>query len=255
MNQNKMNDNKISIYIKEMEPLFAEWKSVEPTEVKGEKTDKTTTIDHKNKVFIKDGVVCPKQWFSQEIRPLFLLKEAYGGNKDWNLIDFFSSKKRMSKMWSRVAHWTYGLMNTTANRVEPYSDYSSSTYAENKDLKQIAVINVKKSSGEKTSDWELINAYAEFDKDRLMEQIELCDPTIIVCGYTGTPLEIIVNKSQPGFRKKRNENLFYHINIKGHDVLVLDYWHPANQYPDLMNYYTLMGIYQQALLDMGKRND
>ena len=48
-------------------------------------------------------------------------------------------------------------------------------------------------------------------------------------------------------RQERNENLFYHVSLNGHDVLVLDYWHPANQYPDIMNYYGLMGIYQQAL--------
>lgn len=250
-----MNENKISTYLKDMEQLFVEWKTVESAEIKDSKSGKTSIIDHKNKVFIKDGVVCPEQWFSQEIRPLFLLKEAYGGKEDWNLIDFLSSNERMSKMWNRVAHWTYGLMKTTANRVESYFDYSGSTYAENNELKQIAVINVKKSDGKKGSDWEQINAYAEFDKDRLMKQIELCDPTIIVCGYTGTPLEIIFNKSQPSFREKRNENLFYHLDIKGHNVLVLDYWHPANQYPDLMNYYTLMGIYQQALLDKEKVND
>ena len=249
-----MNENKISTYLKDMEQLFAEWKTVEPAEIKESKSGKTSIIDHKNKVFIKDGVVCPEQWFSQEIRPLFLLKEAYGDDKDWSLIDFLSSNERMSKMWNRVAHWTYGLMKTDANRIEPYFDYSGSTYAENNELKQIAVINVKKSSGEKTSDWEQINAYAEFDKDRLLKQIELCDPTIIVCGYTGTPLEIIVKDFQPNLREKKNENLFYHLDINGHNVLVLDYWHPANQYPDLMNYYTLMGIYQQALLNMGERN-
>lgn len=250
-----MNENKISTYLKDMEQLFAEWKSVEPAEIKESKFDKTSIIDHKNKVFIKDGVVCPEQWFSQEIRPLFLLKEAYGGKEDWDLIDFLSSKERMSKMWNRVAHWTYGLMKTDTNHIEPFSKLSGSTYAENDELKQIAVINVKKSDGKKGSDWEQINAYAEFDKDRLMKQIELCDPTIIVCGYTGTPLEIVTKCTRQNYRQEWNDSRYYHFEINGHDAIILDYWHPANMYPDIMNYYGLMGIYQQALLNMGERND
>ena len=183
---------------------------------------------------------------------MFLLKEAYGGDKDWDLIDYLQSDIRMSKMWNRVAHWTYGLMKTDANHIEPYFDYSGTTFAENNELSQIAAINVKKSAGMNGSDWDEINAYADFDHERLMKQITQCDPTIIVCGYTATPLEIITKDTHANFREKRNENLYYHIEINGHDVLVLDYWHPANQYPDIMNYYTLMGIYRQALLNRGE---
>lgn len=50
------------------------------------------TVQHKREVellidhtqnFICDGVVCPEKWFSQSIRPLYLLKEAYGeGSRD-----------------------------------------------------------------------------------------------------------------------------------------------------------------------------
>ena len=106
-------------------------------------------------------------------------------------------------------------------------------------------IDVKKSGGEKASDMDEIRAYAAFDKNNLRKQLELCNPTIIICGYTGSALEIIIEKE---FRNPRNNHLFYPITLNGHDVLVLDYWHPANQYPDIMNYYGLMGIYQQALL-------
>ena len=95
-----------------------------------------------------------------------------------------------------------------------------------------------------------IRAYAQFDREELLRELELCDPTVIVCGYTASVMDIIFKTS---VRKDRNENLFYHIQLNGHDVLVLDYWHPANQYPDVMNYYGLMSIYQQALLAEKRR--
>ena len=76
------------------------------------------------------------------------------------------------------------------------------------------------------------------------QELALRDPTILVCGYTASTLDTLFDRP---VRHDRNENLFYHVPLNGHDVLVLDYWHPANQFPDIMNYYGLMGIYQQAL--------
>ena len=37
------------------------------------------------------------------------------------------------------------------------------------------------------------------------------------------------------------------MEINNHSVIVIDYYHPANQFPDLLNYYGLMNIYQLAL--------
>ena len=51
-------------------------------------------------------------------------------------------------------------------------------------LSRIAVVNIKKSSGAKSSDMKDIMSYAEWDKDFLKEQIELIKPTVIVCGGT-----------------------------------------------------------------------
>ena len=84
-----------------------------------------------------------------------------------------------------------------------------------------------------------------FDKTRLKRQLELCDPTVIICGYTSSILESIMDCKN----KHDSSNLSYHISSNGHDVLVINYWHPANRYPDLMNYYGLMGIYHTALND------
>lgn len=234
----------VESYIEQSNHLFKEWKG---KTISGdiELSKDHLVIDHRNSVFIKDGVVCPKKWFSNNIRPLYLLKEAYGGDKDWDLIkEWLLSDNQMTKMWNRVAQWTVGLMSTTSTTINPYSKYKSGTFVENEILSNIAVINIKKSKGTKNSNWEEIEKYAEYDRIELLQEIEICDPTIIVCGYTSKPLEIILGNN---FRKEWNQNCFYHVALNNHDVLVIDYWHPANQYPDIMNYYTLMNIYQLAL--------
>ncbi len=89
-----------------------------------------------------------------------------------------------------------------------------------------------------------IRAYAVFDRRRLKKELELCDPTVIICGYTISALDIIMEEN---VRTERNDNLYYHITLNGHDVIVIDYWHPANQYPDVMNYYGLLGSYHAAV--------
>lgn len=34
----------------------------------------------------------------------------------------------------------------------------------------------------------------------------------------------------------------YQKEINGHRVILIEYWHPANRFPSMMNYYTLMVI-------------
>lgn len=36
--------------------------------------------------------------------------------------------------------------------------------------------------------------------------------------------------------------------FNNHDVMIIDYWHPLNFFPGIMNYYGLMHAYQQAII-------
>ena len=68
-------------YLEERPKLLAEWKEKGNVYADGEN-------DHAD-VFISDGIADPDKWFEQEIRPLFILKEAYGGEEDWDEIEWF----------------------------------------------------------------------------------------------------------------------------------------------------------------------
>lgn len=225
-------------YQLEIEKLFVQWKQ-----------KKDGHINHRDGIFIRDGVVCPDKWFSQTIRPMFLLKEAYAGEADWDLCKehLLSTDKKMSHMWMRVCQWTEGIFNTTKERIFAYHLGMPDMHYGNEWLKRIAVVNVKKSGGEKESEMKEINEYAEFDCAELRREIELCDPTVIICGYTISSLNVIFEKDIKDYRKP-DDNWIYFMEINNHKVIVIDYYHPANQYPDLMNYYGLMNIYQMALL-------
>ena len=136
-------------YIEENNALFAEWKKLTGfvPECK-EYGIAATEINHANTVFIRDGVVCPELWFAQRTRPLFLLKEAYNGDGDWDLAsDHLLTSNSASRMWRRVSHWTYALLNTTAEELVPYDPGLDVSKYGNDYLRRIAVVNVKKSGG------------------------------------------------------------------------------------------------------------
>lgn len=233
------NVDKITEYNQLRKDLFARWKAKLP---KGQ-------INHRDAIFVSDGIVNPLYWFNQDVRPLFLLKEAYGGHSDWDLIqDHLLTNEPIGDhlTWRRVTQWACGLLNTTADSIYSFEKLERTPSFGNKYLQQVAAVNVKKSDGRKTSRKRNLMAYAEYDKEELLEQLKLIDPTLIVCGYTMDYLNVVL--PQP-IKKHAGQspNLYYKTQLNGHEVLVIDYWHPSNKYPDLMNYYTLMAIYQQAL--------
>ena len=237
-------------YVEGNNAMFADWKKL-TGRVPGKTGYDTAAIeiDHANTVFIRDGVVCPELWFAQRTRPLFLLKEAYNGDGDWDLAsDHLLTSNSASRMWRRVSHWTYALLNTTAEELVPYDPGLDVSKFGNEYLRRIAVVNVKKSGGKNNSNMDEIRSYAWFDAERLWKQLSLCDPTVIVCGYTGSALDIIAERmTGTKVRETYNENLYYTMELNGHKVLVLDYWHPANQFPEQMNYYGLAAVYQLGL--------
>ena len=109
-------------------------------------------------------------------------------------------------------------------------------------------MNVKKSDGKNNSNMDEVRSYAWFDAERLWKQLSLCDPTVIVCGYTASALDIISERmTGKKVRETDNNSLYYTMELNGHKVLVLDYWHPANHFPKEMNYFGLAAVYQLGL--------
>ena len=52
-------------YISDIELLFQEWKNKAPSD----------DINHSKNVFIRDGIVCPEQWFPKKCAPCFCSKK------------------------------------------------------------------------------------------------------------------------------------------------------------------------------------
>lgn len=202
--------------------------------------------------FISDGAVNAKIYEASSPKICFFLKEAYSrsDNDSWSLTKWLADGA-MTRMWGAVAEWSYGLMHTTKTYIPAKPNLSTSE--KTKLLHSVAIVNVKKSNGNVRSDYDDLLKYAIVDKDNLKQELDILKPDVIVCGNNSSLLRLLYGASID--RKGRvatDGQIDYEFMQKNGFVLVgnqiiIDYWHPANQYPAIMNYYTICGLYQQAL--------
>ncbi len=178
-------------------------------------------------VFISDGIVDPDKWFDQDIRPLFVLKEAYGGDHDWNEIDWFfrneekSSQSILDPTWRTICHWASYVFD---------KKYDCDSISWGNDVfKKIAVINIKKYGGIESSVNKDLKRHAEKHYENIFNQINLIKPTLIICGYTGWLLDIVWQSK--GLKRIRGKDHHFRIyDVKGLDcekVRLIDFWHPS----------------------------
>ena len=131
-------------------------------------------------------------------------------------------------MWKKVAMWTQAIYNSFSKNISDYPDKKFQATIQN-----IAVVNIKKSNGEKKSNNEDLQQFINLDKERIKKEIELINPDIIICGKTFYFLEQILDDI-----KKYDNSLI----AKWKNILIIDYYHPAARYPNKVNYYSLLSI-------------
>lgn len=206
--------------------------------------------------FISDGVVDADTYEGSIPKICFFLKEAYSrtDDGDWSLTDWLASGA-MTRMWSSVAEWSYGIRHTTETVIpqKPQLTREEKTAL----LQAVAVVNVKKSNGAVASDYEDLLQYARTDQAYLKRELDILSPDVIVCGNNSSLLRLLYGASVKDNGKVGEDGLVDAAFMRqyGYAVvdgtIILDYYHPANQYPAIMNYYTVCGLYQQALKTKG----
>ena len=238
-------------YLQETPKMFVKWKETGNIYAEGE--------NDRADVFISDGIAVPELWFQQDVRPLFILKEAYDASedhKDWDEVEWFITGghkhgKILNKTWRTIANWSGYIFTHTdwhwdecAYRSEqhkgsPYDLYLSKNTWENPFLKHIAVMNIKKYGGHASSNDADLRKHAEAHYELIYRQIELIKPTVIICGHTAWLLDIVWKKmfGQP-FRLERNSTWVYDVPNLICPVKLLDYWHPSSSYCTINGAYT-----------------
>jgi len=138
-----------------------------------------------------DGEINTNQWNASAVRILFLLKENYG-YQEYEVIKL----QEYAHRWLADNNKTYVKISTLAAAIQiglqrhsPLSQDELNGISQNRDLlhstlDKIAVVNIKKHSGESTSDNAEIRIESGLNSSLLKTQITELSPTIIVAGGT-----------------------------------------------------------------------
>ena len=175
-------------------------------------------------------------------RTMMLMKEVNDLSEkfDWNLPGLLTSiyKKECTyyRMWKNVSRWAI----CTQMPEISYEDINHEHLFEG--LKLFATTNLKKSGGPGKSDYNDIMEHAQNNKDEWMEEIEILDPTLIICAGTFDIVKVviavddIVKVCKSGARYFIKDNRIY-----------LDFVHPAYQVSDKLMFAFFKETYRSLL--------
>ncbi len=209
-----------------MQSIFEEWRRQD-----GDSTS-----------FISDGIIDQHLWEKAPRKVLFLLKEAYNGESDkgYDLCKVIRNEWQGAKykIWWLASYWAYGAHRYDGINIPEFPDTECAWQAASRSLLASAVVNIKKSDGKSSSDMADIGAHANKHRALLWRQIELINPDIVICGGTWEVVSTLWGKPE------RVYDRVHRINGK----VFVDCYHPANHYPNALNYYAFMGLVHGASL-------
>ena len=155
-----------------------------------------------DRAYVVDGIIDEEAYLASPIRTAFLLKETNGGTEkencdamgNWdkftrNLHSMALPKSHpesapLYKTWPNVCLWMYLIHH-------PEATFSCCT--ENDEFKEeqlrhyldtAAIINLKKVPGGSSSVYDELTAAAKKNHDFLLQQIDIMEPELIICGGT-----------------------------------------------------------------------
>lgn len=209
--------------------------------------------------FVRDGIINLENWKKQKVRICFLLNEA-GGRFDmehypdgFDLAAEWNEKGAFSKFMFKLAVWTKAIQD---------SFNAPSTYVKqdvvnmrNELIRSIAVVNIKKSDGQRRSNFEVLQRFASEDAEEIKHELELVNPNIIICGENFR----FLRGKRPEEEGAKRDRVFYDDEIKHiakwtylwGSKLILSLWTPANFVGTIssntINYYAVREICRASL--------
>lgn len=184
---------------------------------------------------VKDGVICESTYLKSNPKILFILKEVNdkGGGK-WDLREYVAAGAR-SDSWNNITRWVKGIINL--NHDLNWSEICQISEEDRiKNLKNISVMNLKKSPGGHTSYSSTLAQAAEQDKNFISEQFGLYNPDLVICGGTGSEAEHFLGIKPAWKSTSRGINYFEFRQGK----FIVSYSHPMARVGSTLLYYGLI---------------
>jgi hypothetical protein len=135
----------------------------------------------KTEGFSKDGIINEDRFEEADNRILFVLRETnnFPSSNDYQGdLRRFLNETLKYQIWCTVGRWAYWLLND-------FPAYHSNVNVSviHGTLRQTAVLNLKKLTGDSVSDLDEINETSHRDRIFIKKEVEIIDPQVIVaCG-------------------------------------------------------------------------
>jgi len=160
-----------------LDELFEKWENKK-------NEDGTSVFKPKGELgqFVRDGIVCPEIYLNIKDKPriLFILKDPNNGDGDYDKHSFLEEIvqcKNSYSTWNEANHWAGALY---------YGKFMYTDIAETDErylrpnLRNIAVMNIKKASGRKSVGYSELEPFAINDRVEIIKEIQHLTPDIII---------------------------------------------------------------------------
>lgn len=198
---------------------------------------------------VSDGVVDEKSFLSARYRIVYVLKEVNGG-KNWNLRDFVYHGGR-AQTWDNVARWTQAILSWE-------TDFSWEEMRQNREerrkreLKKIAAVNLKKTSGGYTSDGREIYEAARLNSELLKKQLNIYHADFIILCGTESPFMASCYRDRKITCKMTKRGIWYFID---NGTVVISFSHPEARVKDNFLFYALLDAVREIKSGQELRED
>jgi hypothetical protein len=196
----------------QLNELFSRWKAALGSEG-----------DH----FTADGIVDEVEFNKQQLRILFLGKEANGGGWDFRV------------KWSEDPNWRHAqqVKKRAVGILDDFPPFEEVTTSKVNHLRRIACMNVKKTPGGASSLLVEIEREVRRHSGFIREQVAIIDPDVIIGGLSWWHLWPLIVGTEPD--KKLAENLWV---FRWGRAKVIDFHHPSSRFPHAMLYAHLSRV-------------
>jgi hypothetical protein len=188
--------------------------------------------------FIKDGIIDHFRFNSQHTKILFIAKE----HNYLGTLDQKDYKADYREWWNlhvhlqfshRISEWAYGILNSFD------IDYEQLNYEQKHEaLRSIAFINVKKVSGNSSSNPKVICDYIIQSRELLHQQITEISPTLIICCFRHD----YYTEHLFGLKLTRSVTNAFSYG-KWNNINVINFYHPSSR----KNKQLLYGLIEEAV--------
>ena len=200
---------------KQLNELFAKWKAE----------------NYEGEQFLKDGIVNEDLYQLSKKKILFIAKESNDQTKkDWDYREWWNEVLKYSFSY-RIAEWSYGILND----FPIYDKIWEQDGAAHNAIKHIAFMNVKKSGGFGSADYDEILEHIKNNIKFLHEQIDIIDPDLIILGVS---YDEYINELFLDLEWKKSG---YGIDVaRYNNAKIIRFHHPSARIPAAAS-YSLLG--------------